>query len=110
MGNPQQRTVRDKYLRFGRSIHEESKKKREKREAVSSSEALKRHENYLRFGRNSNSNFMRFGRNLGLPVHNHIFGEEVMRQNLDSRNKHLLNYLKNLLRQSEESIRHKNDV
>ncbi|CAH1124303.1 unnamed protein product [Ceutorhynchus assimilis] len=101
--DPQQRSSRSKtsFLRFGRSIKEESKNNREKREASSGSEALKRHENYLRFGRNSN--FMRFGRNLGVPPSTHrLFEEEMMKQHLDSRNKHMIDYLKNLMRQSEE--------
>ncbi|KAL1506707.1 hypothetical protein ABEB36_006020 [Hypothenemus hampei] len=93
-GNPQQRSTRDKssFLRFGRSIDEDAKKKREKR-AVS--ETFKRHENYLRFGRSSNSNFLRFGRTLRLPSY-------------ESRNKYLINYLRNLLRQSLENGSRKN--
>ncbi|XP_066145159.1 FMRFamide-like neuropeptides 1 isoform X1 [Euwallacea fornicatus] len=89
-GDPQQRTVRDQssFLRFGRSVGDGSKKKRDKREISS-----KRHENFLRFGRTSNSNFMRFGRNLSPMDY--------------QKNSNVLNYLRSLLRQSEENNRHR---
>ncbi|XP_048521846.1 FMRFamide-related neuropeptides [Dendroctonus ponderosae] len=106
--NPQQRSARDKssFLRFGRSISEGSKKKRDKRQAAASADALKRHENYLRFGRTASSNFMRFGRNLG--AQGGLSEEELIRPSLESRNRHLLDYLKSLLRQSDGRISHLN--
>lgn len=104
-GNSQQRSTRDKtsFLRFGRSTNEDNKKKRDKRQATASADALKRHENYLRFGRTASSNFMRFGRNLGAQPE-----EELLRPNLESRNRHLLDYLKSLLRQSDGRVSHIN--
>ncbi|KAH1019565.1 hypothetical protein HUJ04_009361 [Dendroctonus ponderosae] len=108
LNNPQQRSARDKssFLRFGRSISEGSKKKRDKRQAAASADALKRHENYLRFGRTASSNFMRFGRNLG--AQGGLSEEELIRPSLESRNRHLLDYLKSLLRQSDGRISHLN--
>lgn len=95
-GNPQERTHRDQsaFLRFGRSVGEGGKKKRDKREVPTSDTLFKRHENFLRFGRTANSNFMRFGRNLAPR-------DPIMMDEAD-----LLNYLKSLLlRQSEENVR-----
>lgn len=109
--NTQQRPIRDKssFLRFGRSISEDNKKRGKRGAPSSTSDSSKRHDSYLRFGRNSN--FMRFGRTpdrASLPGHS--MEEALLKQIIESRNEHLINYLNNLLKQSKDNLGHGNEI